>query len=140
MKPAAPLSIPLKPSRRLLAVQLGAHLLAVLAVLLSTIPGWLAALLLAAVGLSLSRWRKADLPASLILHGDGRCEKVGADDTANEVVVLPQTVVLSWLVVLRHRQQGRTGAWVLVADSLDAEDFRRLRLWLRWRATEPQPA
>jgi hypothetical protein len=75
MKPAAPLSIPLKPSRRLLAVQLGAHLLAVLAVLLSTIPGWLAALLLAAVGLSLSRWRKADLPASLILHGDGRCRE-----------------------------------------------------------------
>ena len=140
MKPTAPLSLSLKPSRRLLAVQLGAHLIAAFAVLLSATPGWLAALLLVAVGLSVSLLRKSTLPSGLILHADGRCEGVGADNAAHEVVVLPQTVVLSWLVVLLHRQQGRTRAWVLAGDSLDADDFRQLRLWLRWRATEAQPA
>ncbi|MBI5897781.1 MAG: hypothetical protein HZB40_00970 [Rhodocyclales bacterium] len=140
MKPAASQSISLKPSRCLLAVQLAAHLLAAWAVLASNLPGWLAALLLAAVGFSVSRLRRAALPASLILHADGRCEKVGADHTANEVVVLPQTVVLSWLVVMLHRQQGRTEALVLAGDSLGAEDFRRLRLWLRWRVQGVRPA
>ncbi len=140
MKPAAPLSISLNPSRRLLAAQLTAHLLAASAVMLSAIPGWLAALLLAAVGFSLARVRKAALPSGLILHADGRCEKVGADQTAIEVEVLLQTVVLSWLLVLLHRHQGRVAAWVLVGDSMSAEDFRQLRIWLRWRVAGARPA
>jgi hypothetical protein len=28
----------------------------------------------------------------------------------------------------------------LLGDSLTDEDFRQLRLWLRWRSTRPQPA
>jgi hypothetical protein len=28
----------------------------------------------------------------------------------------------------------------LLGDSLAAEDFRRLRLWLRWRSTATKPA
>jgi hypothetical protein len=50
MQPAAPRTILLKPSRRLLAIQLAAHLLAAVAVLASSIPGWVAALLLLLVG------------------------------------------------------------------------------------------
>lgn len=140
MKPAAPLSIPLKPSRRLLAAQIAAHVLAAFAVLASTIPGWLAALLLVAVGYSCSRLRPSGLPASLTLHADGRCEKVGADGTAIDVPVHPQTMVLPWLVVLLHRQQGRVLALVLAADSMDAEHGRQLRVWLRWRVRAVQPA
>ena len=140
MKPSAPLSITLKSSSRLLAAQLGAHLLAAFALLASNLPGWLAALLLMAIGFSVARLRKLDLPAGLVLHADGRCEKVGAEQTAIEVEVLLQSVVLSWLVVLLHRHQGRVGAWVLVGDSMSAEDFRQLRVWLRWRVAGARPA
>lgn len=47
--------------------------------------------------------------------------------------VLARTTVLPWLVVLRLELagQGRRSA-VVLPDSLPAQDFRRLRVWLRW--------
>jgi hypothetical protein len=140
MQPAAPRTILLKPSRRLLAIQLAAHLLAAVAVLASSIPGWVAALLLLLVGYSLARQHNARLPASLILHDEGRFEKVGADGTATEATVHPHTMVIAALLVLLYREQGRIGAITLAGDSLSCEDARELRLWLRWRASTSQPA
>ena len=140
MQPVAPRTIPLKPSRRLLAIQLAAHLLAVGAVLLSAIPGWLAALLLAAVGYSFARVRNARIPASLVLLGDGHFEKVGADGTATRASVHPHALVLAELIVLLYREQGRLKAMTLAGDSLADEDARDLRLWLRWKAVTGQPA
>jgi toxin CptA len=78
--------------------------------------------------------------ASLILGGDGDIEIVGVDGTASEAVVHPHTLVLSFLVVLLYRSQGRLRFLTLLGDSLAAEDFRRLRLWLRWRSTAANPA
>ena len=46
MKPVAPLSVSIKPSRRLLVIQSAAHVLAIAAVLASTVPPWLAVVLL----------------------------------------------------------------------------------------------
>jgi hypothetical protein len=46
----------------------------------------------------------------------------------------PHTLVLSFLVVLLYRQQGHLRSQTLLSDSCGAEDFRQLRLWLRWRA------
>lgn len=140
MKPAAPLSISLVPSHRLLLVQALAHLAAAAAVLASHIPSWTAALLLLLIGASLARWRRPPAVSALVLRGDGRMETVGADGTASEAAVHSHTVVLPFLVVLLYRQQGRLRALTLFADSLSAEDFRQLRLWLRWRATAAQPA
>ncbi len=140
MQLAAPLTIHLRTSRRLLAIQLVAHLLAAGSVLLSPLPGWIAALLLGAVGYSIARVRNARLPASLILHGDGHFEKVGADGTATEARVHPHTVVLAGLIVLLYRQQRQLKAMTLAGDSLSGEDARELRLWLRWRAATSQPA
>ncbi|MDP2134149.1 MAG: hypothetical protein Q8J99_11105 [Sulfuritalea sp.] len=140
MKPVAPLSISLKPSRRLLLVQALAHLAAAAAVLASHIPSWTAALLLLLVGASLAHGRRPPAVTALVLRGDGRLETVGADGTASEAAVHSHTLVLAFLVVLLYRQQGRLRALTLFADSLSAEDFRQLRLWLRWRATAAQPA
>jgi hypothetical protein len=53
--------------------------------------------------------------------------------------VHPHTVVLSFLVVLLYRSQGRLRSMTLLGDSLSGEDFRQLRLWLRWRSTAPNP-
>ena len=140
MKPVASLSFVLKPSRRLLLIQSLAHLVAAGAVLAANLPAWVAAVLLLLAGASLARMRRPPAGASLALRGDGSIEIVGADGTASEAVVHPHTLVLSFLVVLLYRCQGRLRALTLLGDSLAEEDFRQLRLWLRWRPTVPHPA
>ncbi|MBK9349371.1 MAG: hypothetical protein IPN05_03890 [Sulfuritalea sp.] len=140
MQPGAPLTILLKPSRRLLAIQLAAHGIAAASVLLSSIPGWMAALTLVLVGYSLARLRGASFPVRLILRDQGQFETVGAGDTATEALVHPQTVVMAALIVLLYRQEGRVRSLTLAGDSLAPEDARQLRLWLRWRAAPGQPA
>jgi toxin CptA len=139
MKPVAPLSVSIRPSRRLLLIQLAAHVVAAGAALAAALPSWLAAILLILIGASLARLRGMSPVATLVLRGDGRLEKVGADGTATEVIVHPHTLVLSFLVVLLYREQGRLRSLTLLADSLAADDFRQLRLWLRWRSTAAHP-
>ena len=48
--------------------------------------------------------------------------------------VLPDSVVFPQVVVLRCRFEGERGqrSTVLFADQMPSDDFRRLRLWLRW--------
>jgi toxin CptA len=135
MKPIATLSLSIKPSRRLLLVQLLAHAIAAVAVLASEIPPWLAAILLLLVGASLARVRRAIPACGLLLHGDGGLEIVSAGGTADTAEIHAHTLVLSFLVVLLYRQQGRLRSLTLLGDSLPAEDFRQLRLWLRWRSS-----
>ena len=135
MKRVAPFSFSITPSRRLLLIQSLAHITVAIAVLAATVPSWLAAALLMVIGASLACQRRAFPVAGLVLNGDGRLEIVGADGTASEVAVHPHTFVVSFLVVLLYRQERRLRALTLLADSLAVEDFRQLRLWLRWRSS-----
>jgi hypothetical protein len=139
MKPLAPIPVVLKPSQRLLAIQSLAHLVATGAVLAANLPAWLAVVCLLLVGASLARMRRPLQVSALVLGGDGSIEKVGADGTASKAVVHPHTLVLSFLVVLLYRSEGRLGSLTLLGDSLADDDFRQLRLWLRWRATADAP-
>jgi toxin CptA len=139
MKPVASLAVSLKPSQRLQVIQSLAHVAAAGSVLASNLPAWLAAVLLLLTGASLARVRRPLAVAALMLGGDGTFETVGADGTASEAVVHPHTLVLAFLVVLVYRQQGRLRSMTLLGDSLAAEDFRQLRLWLRWRSTAANP-
>jgi hypothetical protein len=118
MKPVASLSFALKPSRRLLLIQSLAHLVAAGAVLAANLPPWMTAILLLLAGASLARVRRPLTVASVIMGGDGSIEIVGADGTASEAVVHPHTLVLSFLVVLLYRCQGRLRALTLLGDSL----------------------
>jgi hypothetical protein len=140
MKPVAPLSVFIKPSLRLLLIQSLAHVVAAGAVLAASLPSWLAAVILLLIGASLARLRRMPAIQSLVLRGDGGLEIVGADGTATAAIVHPHTLVLSFLVVLLYRQEGRMRSITLLADSLAVEDFRQLRLWLRWRSTAAKPA
>ena len=140
MKPVASMSVSLKSSQRLLVIQSLAHLVAAGAVLAANLPTWLAAVCLLLVGASLARVRRPLQVSSLVLGGDGTIEIVGADGTASEAVVHPHTLVLSFLVVLLYSQQGRLRSLTLLGDSLPDEDFRQLRLWLRWRSAATNPA
>jgi len=135
MKPvAAPLSLSLRPSRRLALALSVAHVVAAAAVLASALPAWLAALLVVLIGASLAYQRRPLPVASLVLRGEGRIETVDAGGATAEAAIHPHTLVLAWIVVLLYRQRGRLSALTLLSDSLDPEDFRQLRVWLRWRA------
>ena len=70
---------------------------------------------------------------SLSLRGDGQLEFSRRDGTRGEARVHPHTTVTAQLVVLLLRQAGRSEVLVLMPDALASEDFRLLRLWLRWR-------
>jgi hypothetical protein len=46
------------------------------------------------------------------------------------------------IVVLKPRGKGRARRVILLPDSVDSRDFRRLRMWMRWKhdGGEPKPS
>jgi len=44
------------------------------------------------------------------------------------------------IVVLQPSGGGRTRRAVILPDSVDARDFRRLRMWMRWKSEGTEPA
>ncbi len=58
--------------------------------------------------------------------------KVGARETAT---ILPQTTVLSKVIVLRLRKHDQLLTLPLLADATGNSAFRQLSLWLKWRAS-----
>ena len=44
------------------------------------------------------------------------------------------------IVVLQPRGRGRTRRAIILPDSVDARDFRRLRMWMRWKHEGGEPA
>jgi hypothetical protein len=135
MKPVAPLLLQIKPSRRMLVLQSLAHVVAAGGVMASTIPSWMAALLLIIVGFSWVRCTSR-------LAGDGpgatwrwNNRSHGFRWIGGGGALHPHTFVSSFLVVLLYRRNDRLRALTLLGDSLPVEDFRQLRLWLRWRGS-----
>lgn len=132
-----PLTIPLRVSRRLVILLVAAHLLAIVAILPLTLawPLRLAMIGLVVVSLVyyLGRQRRLSITA-LHLGALGELEfatKVGAGETA---AILPQTTVLSSVIVLRLRKSGQLLTLPLLPDSTGAMAYRQLCLWLKWRA------
>lgn len=80
----------------------------------------------------------------LRLERDGRLELTFLEPAAGYDVVVdarvePQTLVTPWLCVLRLRllESNKVLNLTLLPDSLNAADYRQLRLWLRWFAIHP---
>jgi toxin CptA len=79
-------------------------------------------------------------------HATLRCRDDGGLDVRTgehwqPVSLLPDSLVWPWLVVLRYRQEGRRAVSVpLLQDSMSAEEFRRLKVWAKWRAATGVPA
>lgn len=113
------------------------HALALASVIVSPWPWVIQSLLLIPLGLSawlLARPRK--IIGLRLSKGQGlECWFAGGERIAADI--LPDTTVFSRLVVLRLLCEGETAARsvALLPDSLSPEDFRLLRLWLRWQAT-----
>ena len=94
-----------------------------------------------AIGLGVSLWRALRPPriASLRLDGKGGLECVLPDGTRLQATPLPDTTVFAWLVVLRLRAEDEKGtiSLPLFPDHMSREEFRILRLWLRWNVVNP---
>lgn len=133
-----PVVITLQPSRRLALLLLAAHVLSaglVLAVLLSY-----AIKLVLLLAVIWSAWRVDKgirgprRISRLNLRDDGHLEYVRANEEVGEGHIHPLTTVTPQLTIMLLRQGNRVEPLVVLPDALDTEAFRRLRLWLRWRA------
>jgi toxin CptA len=155
-------SLQVQPSRRLRAVRVTLLAFAVAAVLLADLPPGVQFGGLVVMALYfwadwlmqfLSRARSAPAPTATVgawlkCHDDGRLtlSQSGQNDLSDQwhpVAVQPDTFVSPWLTVLRYRLPGQrwSQSLVILPDSLPADDFRRLRVWLKWKAqTGEQPA
>ncbi|KAB2927027.1 MAG: hypothetical protein F9K30_05005 [Dechloromonas sp.] len=94
-------------------------------------------LVLSVTCLLLWYWRRLSPTLSAIrLERDGRIlafETTGS--SFSESVLLPRAIVHPWLTVFRlELVSGRRHTLALAKGSLGGEDFRRLRMFLRWRA------
>ena len=127
------------PSRYLAVLLASIHALALVSLAL-VLPAWAAAasggLMLASLAYYLLRdgWLRLGISCiGLALDEDG-VEMFLRDGRCVPGVVLPDSLVTPLLVVLNIRLHGGRGtrSVLILPDSLDAESFRELRVWLRW--------
>jgi hypothetical protein len=138
-----PVFIALRRSRRLAGLLCVMHGAAA-GVVFGVLP-WPLALrfaLLAALAVSLWRALRAPGVASLRLYADGGLDCVFIDGAVRPARPRPDTAVFFWLVVLRLEieDEKRVLSLPLLPDSMRREQFRLLRLWLRWSAASAEKA
>jgi toxin CptA len=135
------LQIRLEPSRRLTAALGLAHLGLALALLPLPWPaGWrvagMAVVLAGAVpGIVMhARRRSRSAVVRLEVRPDGAIRLQHRDGRQSDGVVHGDSIVTPWLTVIGVTVPGRWRSTyvVVVPDAIDAEDFRRLRVRLRW--------
>lgn len=126
----------------LAGVLAGMHGFAAAMVWLVPLPLWLGALLTAFLAgsawhtLRRDGWRT--LQRSLVgvrLDADCGCEFQLRAGSWHEAALLGSSFVSPYLTVLNLRPVGGRFAQhlVILPDAVDAEDFRLLRVWLKWR-------
>lgn len=136
------LSITLRPSYLLALLLVAMHALALTS-------AWLVPLALAAkigtavpltasLALSLQRhvWRAGKRSVRAIrLNGECDISLQGKDGVWLEITLLPSSFISPYLTVLNLSLEGESMARhvVLLPDAIDKEQFRQLRVWLRWK-------
>lgn len=137
---SAPLRFALAPSRRLGWMLAGAHLAAAAVLFALPLPAWANAGLILLLAFSLfhyvRRYARLSAPDAIVavsLAADGATlfRRDGGQVSGR---LSGDSVATPYLSVLNVRPQGARFAQgiVVLPDSLDAESFRRLRVWLRW--------
>ncbi|OQA33941.1 MAG: hypothetical protein BWY57_00849 [Betaproteobacteria bacterium ADurb.Bin341] len=114
------------------------HVAAAAILFLPVWPVWLTVccIFLFLVSAVFSWWQCQSAIEVLRLLADGRLECCCRGDRQfSEAQLLPGAMVHPLLTVIRLQCKGKTHAVVLLPDSAPAEDRRRLRVWLRWRAS-----
>lgn len=135
------LRVILKPSAYLATALAAVHVAAAATLLPLDLPAWakLALAITIAASLANALWRHAFLKARYALTGIelGEADRASVetrDGRWHDARVLPTTYVSPLLSVLNVRLEDRmfTRHMLIVADNVDADDFRRLRVRLRW--------
>ena len=139
------LRITLRPSRILAAILVIAHGAAIAAVALAGMPLWLQLIAIAALAASLM----FEISHTVLLRAPDAVValEIAADDALSiqtrrgdwiRCEVLGSTYVTYFLAILNLKEQGsgRVKRAVILPDSIDGEDFRRLRVWLRWKGEQ----
>ena len=139
------LTIAVGPSRRLAGMLAGMHVFAAALFWLAPLPHWLAvlltAVLLGSAWHTLRRHGFRTLLHSLIalrLDADCRCEFQTRAGAWHEAALLGSSFVAPYLTVLNLKPaEGRLMKHLVIfPDAVNAEDFRRLRVWLKWRCSK----
>jgi toxin CptA len=135
--------IAILPSVRLSALLCIAHLAAVAGIGWSTVALWPKVLLIGFVAASLvyllaryAALHTGDAIVALEIHDDGVISYQTRLGDWVDCSVLGSSFVSHRLTIVNLRPHGRRSARhvILVPDNVDARDFRRLRIWLRWAA------
>jgi hypothetical protein len=142
------LRIGIAPSPSLAALLVFAHLIAG-ACVVAFLPAWwaiaiLTAALCASLVLHLRRDAlrlSGDAVIEVTLHDHGRCELLTRGGAVLEGTVAGSSFVSALFTVVNVRLDGgrRLRSVVVMPDSAAAEERRRLRVWLRYRAHPEMP-
>jgi toxin CptA len=137
------LKISLRPSRILAAILVAAHGGVIAVVAIISVPLWLDLIAITALAVNLVAVVRR---TALLLTPDSVVAiEIGSDDALSiqtrrgswisECEVLGSTYVAAFLAIVNVRdpETGAVRHVILLRDSIDAEDFRRLRVWLRWK-------
>ena len=133
------ISIELRRSRLLDGLLVSLHAAAIYVAVTLPIPIVLRIPLIGLVILSAWRSHKRPFFSHLLLTDAGISLREG--DNASAMIkarVLPETTVSRFLVVLRLRAADRDSCIfhvVLLPDQMRFDEFRWIRIWLRWRLT-----
>ncbi len=136
-----PVTLSLRPSRRLALLLLAAHggvFAAIADISANNLVLWARLLLLLGVilsfGLQMAKLYGRQRIVHLCLHADGWLEYTRRNDESAKVRIHPHSTATALLTILLFGWGRRPGALAVLPDALDFEDFRKLRLWLRWAA------
>ena len=135
-------TISLRPSRILAATLVLAHGAAIAMIVMAGMAPWLDALAIAALVASLvfsvrqsALLRATDAVIGLEITSDDKFSIQTRRGGWIECEVLGSTYVISFLAILnlKRTDSGKITHAVILPDSLDAGEFRKLRVWLRWK-------
>ncbi len=131
----------LRPSRRLATILIAAHVATGGLVLTLSLPSWLTAaagvMLLVSAVCGVHRYALLRSPGAItaLAFSDREALRLTLrDGSTQDGHVLGSSTVGTTLTILNIALAGKRLPVhvVLLGDSLAAEDFRRLRVWLRW--------
>lgn len=137
-----PLRITITASRRLRVYLFGIHLAAALAIFIAALDPLLQSGMLIGLLLSLLYYHgRASPEVRLLADVDGQLS-LYRQEQWSEVNLLGSSMVLPACTLIRFSLPRDEKRWqqnqnlLVLADSLSATDFRRLRVWLRWRGSK----
>ncbi len=137
----ATLAIYPKPSFRLAIILISLHLMAIFSIYLLPLSEELKTLGVAALIISLIYYLRMNVLLTganaikiLVLSDEAPCQLTLRSGESCICSVLEDSFVAPFLTVVNLKLEGKflPQSLVIVVDSLDVEEFRQLRVWLRW--------